>query len=185
MIRPDLRRGVTLVELMVAMAIAGLVAVFVSGWIVHTARMSSSSQARDDRDQELSLVRSSLFQDGTRGRLVSATRSGWIVAIPRPGSVVDTFAWEVRDGFLHRSDRALLLSDTVVDAAIVPHFSGEDPAEDPWTRCDRDLDGAVDPEFLSRLTSLEWTLTTRHASFAKTGIQIDTIRIVVPLQGPG
>lgn len=178
-------RGVTLIELLVAMSIAGLVAVFVSGWILHTSRMSNSSQARDDRDQELSLLRSGLFQDGTRGRTVAASRSGWTVEIPGPGTSRDTIAWEVVDGSIRRAGRPLLPSDTVVDASIVPRFAGEDPAEDPWSRCDRDIDGTVDPEYLPRLTSLEWILTTRHRLFPAAGSGFDTLRLVVPLQGPG
>lgn len=178
-------RGVTLVELLVAMAIAGLVAVFVSGWIVHSSRMSGSSQARDDRDQELSLLRSSLFQDGTRGRVLSVSRSGWTVEIPRPGAAGDTVVWDALDGSVRRSGRSLLATDTVLEGAITPRFSGLDPAEDPWVRCDRDLDGAVDVEFLPRLTSLEWRLTTRHRMFPGRESGTDTIHLVIPLQGPG
>jgi prepilin-type N-terminal cleavage/methylation domain-containing protein len=182
-----LRRGATLVELLVAMAVAGLVATFVSGWIVHASKMSAASRSRDDRDQDLSMARGAAFQDGTRGRTLSVSRSSWILERPRPApdTLVDTIAWSVDDGFLRRAGKVLVESDTVLESAIVPHFSAEDPATDPWSWCDRDLDGAVDEDFISRLTFLEWTLVVRHRDFPTKATVVDTVRLVVPLRGPG
>lgn len=185
-VRADGRRGVTLVELLVAMSIAGLVAVFVSGWIVHASKMSSASQLRDDRDQDLSLLRDALFQDGTRGTVLSVSRSSWTTV--RAGSsdtTADTVAWSVEEGFLRRGGQIHLATDTVQESAIVPHFSGEDPGADPWSQCDRNLDGTADDDFLSRLTFLEWTLVVRHGSFPTREVVLDTLRLVVPLRGPG
>lgn len=179
------RRGVTLVELLVAMAIAGLVATFVVEWILHAAKMSAASQRRDDRDQDLSLVRKALFEDGTRGRVLEVAHGSWTVSRVRDGAAPDTVVWAVADGFLQRGSSPLLHSDTVVDSKITPHFTGEDPERDTWIQCDRDLDGKVDDEYLARLTSLEWTLFVRHAAFPRKESVEDTLRLVVPLQGPG
>jgi len=179
------RRGVTLIELLVAMSIAGLVATFVVEWILHAAKMSTSSQRRDDRDQDLSLVRKSLFEDGTRGRVVEVAHGSWTVSRTRDGTSPDTVVWSVADGFLRRGAASPLVSDTVVESRIVPHFSGEDPGRETWIQCDRDLDGKVDDDFLARLTSLEWTLFVRHAAFPRKESVEDTLRLVVPLQGPG
>ena len=179
------RRGVTLVELLVAMAIAGLVATFVVEWILHAAKMSAASQRRDDRDQDLSLVRKTLFEDGTRGRVVEVAHGSWTVTRVRDGAGPDTVVWAVADGFLQRGSSSLLHSDTVVDSKITPHFTGEDPGRDTWIQCDRDLDGKVDDDYLGRLTSLEWTLFVRHATFPRKESVEDTLRLVVPLQGPG
>ena len=179
------RSGVTLIELLVAMAIAGLVGTFVVEWILHAAKMSTASQRRDDRDQDLSLVRKALFEDGTRGRVVEVARGSWTVSRRREGALPDTVVWSVQDGFLRRGTASPLPSDTVVGSGIVPHFSGEDPGRDTWIQCDRDLDGKVDDDFLGRLTSLELTLFVRHAAFPRKESVEDTLRLVVPLQGPG
>lgn len=179
------RRGVTLIELLVAMAIAGLVGSFVVEWILHASKMSAASQRRDDRDQDLSLVRKALFEDGTRGRVVEVGRGSWTVSRSREGAAPDTLVWSVVDGSLRRGAAAPLPSDTIVESEIVPHFTGEDPGRETWIQCDRDLDGKVDDDFLGRLTSLEWTLFVRHRAFPGKESVEDTLRLVVPLQGPG
>jgi prepilin-type N-terminal cleavage/methylation domain-containing protein len=179
------RRGVTLIELLVAMALAGLVATFVVGWILHAARMSHASQVRDDRDQSLALVRKSLFEDGSRGHVLEVSSESWTLERPRGNSPPDTVRWSVADGFLVRDGSPELPSDSILDSRIVPAFSGEDLEGDPWSQCDLNLDGMVDDEFLSRLTSLEWTLHVRHPGFPNGEPVEDTIRLAIPLQGPG
>ena len=180
------RRGVTLIELMVAMLLAGIATAMVAGWIVHSAALSGRSQARDDREQELSLLRSSAFQDGTRGHPVSVRRDGWSVELsasdpPR----TDTVSWDASGGFVRRSGRILLPSDTVVESTLLPRLPGADPAQDPWPGVDQDLDGEVDAQWLPRLASLEWVLVVRHRDFPGKGTIEDTLRISVPLMGPG
>ena len=182
---PARRSGFTLIELLVAMVIAGLVGTFVAEWIIHAAKMSATSQRRDDRDQDLSLVRKALFEDGTRGRVLEVSRSSWAISRGLEGTSPDTIPWSVEDGSLRRRGAAVLASDTVDDSRILPHFTGEDPGRDPWIQCDRDLDGKVDDDFLHRLTSLEWTLFVRHRGFNGSGSVPDTLRLVVPLAGPG
>jgi len=93
------RRGVTLIELLVAMALAGLVATFVVGWIVHAAKMSHASQVRDDRDQSLALVRKSLFEDGTRGNVLQVSSESWMLERSRGNSPPDTVRWSVAGNF--------------------------------------------------------------------------------------
>jgi len=179
------RRGVTLIELLVAMALAGLVAVFVVGWILHAARMSHASQARDDRDQDLAIARKALLEDGTRGHVLEVSTESWTLERLRGNAPSDTVLWSVDGGFLRRNGAPELPSDTILESRIVPAFAGEDPDADAWSQCDLDLDGKVDDQFLSRLTSLEWTLHVRHRSFP-TGTPVDdTIRLAIPLQGPG
>ena len=179
------RRGVTLIELLVAMALAGLVATFVVGWILHAAKMSHASQARDDRDQDLALVRKGLFEDGTRGHVLEVSTGSWTLERSRGNAPPDTVRWSVEDGVLARAGARELPSDSVLDSWIVPRFSGEDPNADPWSQCDLNLDGRVDDEFLYRLTSLEWTLHVRHPGFPNGEPVDDTIRLAIPLQGPG
>lgn len=180
------RRGVTLVELMVAMAIAGIVATIAGGWIVHSARLSGSSQERDDREQRLSLLRSASFQDGTRGHVVAVTHDGWSTSFARPGTEEeDTVEWDVSEGMIRRNGHLQLPSDSVVESRLVPHRVGEDPAVDPWTFLDRDLDGAVDPEWVARLGWLDWSLVVRHKAFLGRFSELDTIRVTIPLLGPG
>ena len=181
----QVHRGVTLIELLVAMVIAGIVGTLVVEWILHAAKMSTASQRRDDRDQDLSLVRKSLFEDGTRGRVVEVSHGSWTVSRTRDGAPPDTIEWSVVDGFLRRGMSNQILSDTIVGSEIAPHFTGEDPGRETWIQCDRDLDGKVDDDFLARLTSLEWTLFVRHRSFPGKESVEDTLRLVVPLQGPG
>ncbi len=179
------RRGVTLIELLVAMALVGLVATFVLGWILHAARMSHASQARDDRDQDLALVRKALFEDGTRGHVLEVSTESWTLERSRGNSPPDTVRWSVEGGFLVRAGAPELPSDSILDSRIVPRFSGANPDADPWSECDLNLDGKVDDEFLSRLTSLEWTLHLRHPGFPNGEPVDDTVRLAIPLQGPG
>ena len=179
------RRGVTLIELLVAMALAGLVATFVVGWILHAAKVSHASQVRDDRDQNLALVRKALFEDGTRGRVLEVSTESWTLERLRPNAPSDTVRWSMEGGSLVRDGAPELPSDSVLDSRIVPRFSGQDPDADPWSQCDLNLDGKVDDEYQSRLTSLEWTLHVRHPGFPNGEPVDDTIRLAIPLQGPG
>ncbi len=183
--RTGIRRGVTLVELMVAMAITGLVATFVAGWIVHSAKQSAASQQRDDREQELSLLRSELFQDGIRGRTLEIGCKSWKIARGGTGGEPDTVEWRIDPFHLVRGSTAKLGRDTLLEGSIEPKATGLDPNWDLWTQVDRNFDGLVDPEHVSQLVRFELRLVVRrHATPARRSTT-DTLLIQVPLQGPG
>jgi prepilin-type N-terminal cleavage/methylation domain-containing protein len=178
-------RGVTLVELLVAMVIAGLIATFVMGWISHTSRQAAASQRRDDREQELALLRNELFQDGSRGRTLELGKTHWKLVRDRQGSEPDTIEWRIEPDGLVRKDSRKLSRDTLVDGSFWPHFPDMLPDGDAWTQADRDFDGLVDPEFLPRLDRVELQLVVRRAASPPTPPVVDTLRFAVPLLGPG
>lgn len=178
-------RGVTLVELLVAMALAGIVAVLVFGWMRHATKVSHASQARDDREQQLAVARDALFQDGTLGRILEVGKED--IAFTRGrDSLLDTVRWRIADTGLVRSDRRLLPTDTVMSWEIVPRISGGDPLVDPWSVLDRNLDGFVDQDLLDRLEAVEIRLVLKHRGFpAVDQMVLDSLRLVAPARGPG
>lgn len=179
------RRGVTLIELLVAMAIAGLVASFVTLWIVHTSRQAGASQRRDDREQELALLRNELFQDGSRGRTLELGKAHWKLVRTRRGAEPDTVEWRIELDRLTRKGSRKLSTDTLLVGSLEPHFQDMTPDWDAWTQADRDFDGLVDAEFLPRLDRLEMRLELRRAASPPAPSTVDTLRFAVPLLGPG
>jgi len=179
------RRGVTLIELLVAMSLTGIVVGMVAGWIVHVAKQSSSAQRRDDREQNLSLLRNELHQDGTRGRTLELGRTSWKLLREHPGADPDTIQWTVDGQGLTRNGVRKLSDDTVVVGAILPHSTGLKAGWDPWMQLDRNFDGLVDPEFAADLDRFELSITLHRRAHAGVGGGEDTLRILVPLLGPG
>jgi prepilin-type N-terminal cleavage/methylation domain-containing protein len=179
------RRGVTLVELLVAMALAGIVASMVAGWIVHVGKRSVASQRRDDREQELSMLRNELFQDGTRGRTLELGRSSWKIAREHPGTEPDTVEWSIGPNGLRRNGVQKLSSDTVLDGSMAPHATGLRTDWDAWTQLDRNFDNLVDPEHLGILDRFELSFRIHRRATPGAASEEDTVRIVVPLLGPG
>jgi prepilin-type N-terminal cleavage/methylation domain-containing protein len=179
------RRGVTLIELLVAMAIAGVVATFVTTWIVHASRQAGASQRRDDREEELALLRNELFQDGRRGRTLELGKAHWKLVRPRTGAEPDTIAWRIDVDRLVRKESRKLSTDTIVAGGFDPHFPDMTPDWDAWTQVDRDFDGLVDAEILPRLDRFELRLVVRRAARPPAPPLLDTLRIAVPLAGPG
>lgn len=179
------RRGVTLVELLVAMFIAGLVASFVAGWISHTARQSAASQQRDDREQELSSLRNALFQDGIRGRTVEIGRSMWRLSRRGTDGEPDTVEWRIEPGTFSRGGSRMFAGDTILEGGIEPKASGLDPNWDLWSQLDRNFDGLVDPEHLGKLTMFDLRIVVRRKRTPARPPTTDTLRFTVPLLGPG
>jgi prepilin-type N-terminal cleavage/methylation domain-containing protein len=178
-------RGVTLIELLVAMVIAGLIATFVMGWISHSYRQATASQRRDDREQEFALLRNELFQDGSRGRTLELGKTRWKLVRDRQGSEPDTIEWRTETDRLVRKESRKLSRDTLVEGSFQPHFTDMLPDRDAWTQADRDFDGLVDPEFLPRLDRLELQLVVRRPASPPAHPVVDTLRFTVPLLGPG
>ncbi|HNY31113.1 MAG TPA: type II secretion system protein [Fibrobacteria bacterium] len=178
-------RGVTLVELLVAMALAGVVATMVFGWMRHASKVSHASQLRDDREQQLATLRDALFQDGTIGQILTVQKDA-IEFVRRRDTLLDTARWTVSDTGLVRSGRAYPPTDRVESWEIVPRVSGGDPLEDPWSLLDKDLDGKVDRESMGMLDAVEIRLVVVHRGFPATDRMVtDTLRLVAPVRGPG
>ncbi|MBK9576364.1 MAG: prepilin-type N-terminal cleavage/methylation domain-containing protein [Fibrobacterota bacterium] len=178
-------RGVTLVELLVAMALAGIVAVMVFGWMGHASKVSHASQVRDDRDQDLAILRDALFQDGTFGQVLSVAREE-IVFVRGRDTLRDTLHWTVGDTGLSRSGRRFLTSDTVDSWEITPRMVDVEADMDPWSLLDKDLDGKVDPESMGKVDAVEIRLVVRHRGFPALDQTVtDTLRLIAPVRGPG
>ncbi len=178
-------QGVTLVELLVAMALAGIVAVMVFGWMGHASKVSHASQVRDDREQDLAILRDALFQDGTFGQILSVSGKE-LVFVRKRDTSIDTLRWSLADTGLSRSGRRFLPTDTIGSWEIVPRIPDVEPGTDPWSLLDKDLDGKVDEEFLNRLEAVEIRVVVRHRGFPALDRTVtDTLRLVAPARGPG
>ena len=140
------RSGYTLVELLVAIALTGIVVAMASQWIVHEARTGNRLERGVDADEALALFRSGLFHDIHRGRLVSLSRERMMVS---SGSVSDTVVWEISDRRLTRTFRGTtteplaFLRDLEVSWEPAPLPLAEEGFGSAWWRLDRDQDGMI------------------------------------------
>lgn len=144
-----IRRGYTLVELLVAMALTGIVTAMVAQWVVHQAKAGARSERRIDAAEAVALFRDALFQDLHRGRLRSFARERLVVARAGADGESDSIVWELRDGGIVRA------ADGIVSrplAALRNLSVSWEPASLPssgetfgsaWWRLDRDQSGAI------------------------------------------
>lgn len=144
------RGGFTLVEILVAVALTGIVVAMAAQWIVHEARSRARIERGVEAAEAVATFRSGLFQDLHRGRILRWTRERMEIVRTSPEGASDTVAWELRAGegpvrlFRGGSERplaALRGLDASWEPAPPP---GASPGSgSPWWRFDRDLDGAL------------------------------------------
>lgn len=159
------RSGYTLVELLVALALTGIVVAMASQWIIHEARTGSRVERRVDADEALSLFRGGLFQDIHRGHLVSLSREKLLVGTG--GGVSDTITWEIAQGKLTRTLRGAateplsMLRDLEVSWEPAPLPTAPEGFGSAWWRLDRDQDGMIGTD---EIDSLGFVLVHIHGN---------------------
>lgn len=149
------RRGYTLVELLVAIALTGIVVGMAAQWIVHEARTGNRLQRGVDADEALALFRNGLFQDLHRGRFLSLNRERLLLS--SGGAGCDTVAWEISEGRLTRTFRGAVteplafLRDLEVSWEPAPLPLAGEGFGNAWWRLDRDQDGLIGSEEVDSL----------------------------------
>lgn len=154
------RRGYTMVELLVAMALTGIVVGMAAQWVVHEARSRARTDRGIDADEAVALFRNGLFQDIHRGRVLRLDRERLLVAHPGPDGTADTIEWRIEAGSLSRTfggntTRPLsLLRDAEISWEPAPLPSSAEIFGSPWWALDRDQDGAIGPDEIDSVGSI-------------------------------
>lgn len=149
-----------MVELLVAMALTGIVVAMVAQWVVHEARARARVDRGIDADETIALFRNGLFQDIHRGRVLRLERERLLVAHPGPDGSGDTIVWRIDDGSLSRSfggaaSRPLaLLREAGISWEPAPLPSSGAIFGSPWWALDRDQDGAIGPDEIDSVGSI-------------------------------
>jgi prepilin-type N-terminal cleavage/methylation domain-containing protein len=150
------RAGYTLVELLVALALTGIVVGMAAQWIVHEARTGNRLQRGVDADEALALFRNALFQDLHRGRFVSLTRERMLLSQGGGGS--DTVVWAISEGRrLERTFQGVtteplaFLRDLEISWEPAPLPLAGEGFGSAWWRLDRDQDGRIGTEEIDSL----------------------------------
>lgn len=179
--RDGSRRGVTLIELLVAILVAGMVGTWLFQVLVQTTRRSAATERSIDRSQRQGLLRGELFQAAHRRRTIALTETEWRVAAGE-----DTLVYTCRDGGFWRGERNLAAGDTLDLCRFVPS-ERTPPGGEAWWVYDRDLDGRIGGEELPAVTFIEVFLGYRAARGAASDgrTAIDTMVLRVPLAPPG
>ena len=167
-------RGVTLIELLIAMAITAIVVSAVSEWIIFTARTSARSNKRSDLLEQFALLRTRVFQDAHHAHVIEVSRDRWLLTSPND-SGEDTIVWERSDTGLVRNHTPLRLPDSMTcvrwSPVLVTPTTG-----DPWWAMDRDMDGKLSGTELDSVSGLDFFLI--HAGR-------DTLNFRITFLGPG
>lgn len=180
------RRGVTLVELLVAMFVSGVVVAMAAGWIVHAARASSDATRFADRADRMGLLRDALFQDAHRGPTLRLEREAWTVGRTASDSGLDSVVWTWGREGVFRSGRAMLGDDSVLEASLRPVFGDDPSASDPFLGRDRDLDGRLSGSELAGLAGFELrVVSSRRRPPREAPLSPDTLVVRVACAGPG
>lgn len=144
-----IRGGYTLMELLVAISLSGIVVAMVGQWIVHEVRARASSDRRIDADEAVSSFRNGLFQDLHRGRILSLSRERMEILRGGISADPDTIVWAIESGKISRRQGALSteplagLRNLEVSWDPVPLVVG-DAFGSAWWRLDRDQDGTLE-----------------------------------------
>lgn len=184
------RRGFTLVELLVAIALTSLVGIAVSRWIVHEARSSTSSERRIAASEAVNTLRSEMFHDVHHGRILSLTRDRWTILRHGAGNLPDTVVWELRDGALSRrrsgaEEGARLTgfegSRVEWSPLAVPEFSGF--GRDPWWTLDADQDGRIEGDELDSVLQVSVRVLAEYRTLAGMPMESESLTIRIPASG--
>jgi len=148
--RGNSRRGFTMIELLVAMALTGIVVTMVGQWILHEVKAQISSDRKIDVDEAVASLRAELFQDVHHGRILSLGKEKWLVLRPDSSADPDTVVWSWHDGALTRTDRAgssgrlTGLAELQVAWEPVPVVGFSGFGNDSWWSLDADQNGWIE-----------------------------------------
>lgn len=184
------RRAFTLVELLVAIALTSLVGIAVSGWIVHEARSSASSERRIAASEAVNTLRTEMFHDVHHGRILSLTKDRWTILRHGAGNLPDTVVWELRDGALSRrrsgegeGARFSGYEGSRVEwsPVAVAEFSGF--GRDPWWSLDADQDGRIDGEELDSVMQVSVRVFAQFRTVVGMPMASESLTIRIPASG--
>lgn len=184
------RRAFTLVELLVAIALTSLVGIAVSGWIVHEARASASSERRIAASEAVNTLRTEMFQDVHHGRILSLEKERWSVLRHGAGDHPDTVVWELRDGSLsrRRSGKGEGAPFTGFEGArvewspvAVAGFSGF--GRDPWWSLDADQDGILEGDELDSVSQVSVRVFAQYRTVVGMPMASESLTIRIPASG--
>lgn len=184
------RLAFTLVELLVALSLASLVGLAVSGWILHEARASASSDRRIAASEAVNVLRSEMFHDVHRGRILSLTKERWTVLRHGTGESPDTVVWELRGGVLSRrlsgreeGARLTGFEEARVEwtPVPVPGFSGY--GRDPWWSLDADQDGAIAADELDSVLQVSVRILASFRTLPGLPAATESLTVGIPAAG--
>lgn len=184
------RKGFTLVELLVAIALTSLVGLGVSRWIVHEARSSAASERRIAAAEAVNVLRAEMFHDVHHGRILSLTRERWTIQRHGRGDSPDTVLWELREGVLSRRQtgreegtRLAGFEDARVDwvPVAVPEFSGL--GRDPWWSLDADQDGAIAGDELDSVALVSVRVLASYRLLPGMPMATESLTVGIPAAG--
>jgi prepilin-type N-terminal cleavage/methylation domain-containing protein len=181
------RAGYTLVELLVAMVVTGLVVVMGGRWIVHQTKSRFLSDRRIDVAEEMSMLREELFQDIHHGRILSFSRERLLVLRSRSG-VSDTVVWTLRDGALLRgrdgSEAVRLgrLENLRVDWEPIP-LPDRPGRGNLWWEMDSSQNGSIDGYELEGLLSIAVRIEGVYRTIPGMPQERESLTVRVPAAG--
>lgn len=184
------RAAFTLVELLVAIALTGLVGIAVSRWIVHEAKVSASSERRIAASEAVNILRSELFHDVHHGRILTLTKERWAILRHGADDLPDTVVWELRDGALWRrrtgSEEGHRLSGYAGSRVewtpvAVPEFSGA--GRDPWWTLDADQDGSIDGDELDSVQQVSVRILAEFRPLPGLPMSRESLTVGIPAAG--
>lgn len=182
------RSGYTLVELLVAISITGVVVTMVAQWIVHEIHAQVASDHRVDAEEAISTARAALFHDLHRGRILSLTRERMEILSGGSGAERDTVAWTIAPGKLARarggvvSEPLAALESLEVSWEPVP-MGTFDLFGSPWWRLDRDNDGALDGDEFDSVSLLSVRILGKVPTIRGLPSAVESLSVGIPTAG--
>jgi len=183
------RRGYTLVELLVAMSLTGVVVAMVSQWIVHEARARVSSDRRIDAEEAVSSLRNALFQDVHRGRILSLTRERMEILGRSASGDRDTIAWVVEQGRLSRRrggssiEPLAAIESLEISWEPVGLAGATDPFGSPWWRLDRDQNGVLETTEFDSVALLSVRILGKVPILPGVPSAVESLSVGIPTAG--
>jgi prepilin-type N-terminal cleavage/methylation domain-containing protein len=172
------RQGHTLVELLIAIIVAGLVVSMASAVLLWAYRQSHGSLGTTDRLERHQLLRQGMFQLGRQGRTIQLQADHWTL-FRRTQEREDTLHIRCRDTALVRDEVSLTRGDSVVSCRFAPVFPHSLPDKDAWL----DVVGStLEPPATDSLVFVRLTLVLQAPQVRGAApVSPDTLDLRIPL----
>ncbi len=171
-------RGVTLIELLVAIVVSFLVADMAAGVLLWVYRQSFGSHAGTDRLERHALLRETLFQKARQGRSLSLSRKEWQLVVRREESL-DTLTLACLDTALTLGGKRITPRDSLVACEFSPVARRQNPSDDGWLTVGPE---PLEPMSLDTLSFVRVFLVLRApAAIGAPPPGLDTLDLRIPL----
>lgn len=172
------RRGHTLIELLVAILVAGIVTAMAAGTLLWIYRQSHGSLGTTDRLERRQLLRQTLFQLGRQDRTLRLEPTRWSL-LHRTDTQEDTVSIECCDTALVRNGTSLTRGDSLLSCRLSPMGPRSDAARDPWLEI---VGSVLEPPAIDTLAFVRVHLVLRAPQLRGTApVAPDTLDIRIPL----